>query len=196
MTTRRTFVVVGGTVALGGAGIAWRTWYLRGPDEPITVARAEPRPPTGSLDFDPFDPVARAVLVRLYDDLIPGDAELPSASQADVIKYVEEMAVTPGFREVRTRLVKLARWLNLESNKQSGGPYDELPDADRSIVLETAAGLPPRDRGFDASGALRLAMQAGLEGYLGHPRHRERSDFGIWEHLDIRMPRDPKESQP
>ena len=192
MTTRRTFLIVGGGAAVaGGAGYLWYQSELEALEPPIDPRIGPPRPEARALDFPPFDEVAERVLTQMYDDLIPGDAELPSASDAQVMAYVTSMAKAPGFVEVRNRLVKLSRWLNLEAERRFQAAYVDLPLEGRKQVLDAAAFAPP-GRGFSPRSALRLALRAGLEGYLGHPKHRNAEPFTIWNELGVRMPRDPK----
>ena len=192
MTTRRTLLIVGGGAAVaGGAGYLWYRSELEALEPPLNPRIADGRPPAQPLDFPPFDEVAERVLTKMYDDLIPGDAELPSASEAQVMVYVTSMARAAGFTEVRNRLVKLSRWLDLEANRRFQTPYTELPPEGRRQVLD-AASTASGGRGFDPRAALRLALQAGLEGYLGHPKHRNAEPFTVWNELGIRMPEDPK----
>lgn len=180
----------------GGAGLLWYRPGQVALDPPLTAFLHEPRPPAAPLGFEPFDTLARRILTRMYDDLIPGDAELPSASEAGVMAYVASMAKEAGFTGVRNRLLKLSRWLDLESKRRFASTYLELPDDGRHQVLAAADAAPRRGRGFDPAGSLRLALRAGLEGYLGHPRHRNVEPFAIWEELDVRMPRAPRSRQP
>jgi len=128
----------------------------------------------------------------MYDDLIPGDDGLPSASEAGVMKYVTSMAGSAGFTAVRNRLLKLSRWLDNEAQRRFSSSYAEALAEARQQVL-AAAETASASRTFDPPGALRLALQAGLEGYLGHPRHRDAEPFTVWNELDIHMPRDPRE---
>lgn len=191
MTTRRTFLIVGGSAAVaGGAGWLWVRGEQAGLEPPLGGPIADPRAPASPLDFPPFDEVAQRVLTRMYDDLIPGDEGLPSASEAGVMVYVTSMAKAAGFTAVRNRLVKLSRWLDLEAQRRFGAAYVDLPDEGRQQILAVAE-AQPSSRGFDVSSALRLALQAGLEGYLGHPKHRNAEPFTIWNELGVRMPRDP-----
>jgi hypothetical protein len=189
---RRTFIIVGGASVVGAGTYAWLR-KLGYEVDPALEIGTHPRPTSGALPHEPFDPIALAVLATLVDHLIPGDPskQLPAGRDAGVLDYLIAAARAPGMGALRNEVLKLTRYLDMVAKEMFGAPVVDLHDREReAAVIKEAADNARARPTFNPARALEATLRLALEGYLGHPHHGGNKGHAVWNALSIPMPRE------
>ena len=196
--TRRAFLLGGvGTAAVLSAGTyAWlkQRGYAVDPGRRF---QGPSRPPAADLPSPPFDTAARGVLAVLVDQLLPGEPslDLPSASEAGALDFLDQACRHRGLRPVRNDVLKLCRDLNLRARASLGRSYPDLTADERdNLLAQIRVDTVPKGR-YVPQRALHTTLRILMEGYLGNPRHGGNRSAAVWSALQIPMPRDPKGHQ-
>ena len=189
---RRTFIIVGGATVIGAGTYAWLR-KLGYEVDPALGPAPTPRPWSGPLPYEPFDPNALLVLTSVVNHLLPGDParKLPAGVDAGVLDYLIAAAKAPGMSALRDEVLKLMRYLDVTAKTMFGASFSELGDHAREaeVIAKAAANEGARAR-FEPARALEATLRLSLEGYLGHPHHGGNRGAAVWDALAIQMPRD------
>ncbi len=193
---RRALLASGAILTVGAGTYAWlaRMGYLDHPETPesprTTISDRKARSRTQALGHDPFDPRALAVLAPLLDLLLPGlpEHELPSASQVGVLDYLIQAAQAPGLGLLRADILKLTRYLSLQSRKAHQKKFEALKQEAQVALLEQTQAKQGKIGRFSPARALHATLRLAMEGYLGHPHHGGNLQARAWKKLSIEMP--------
>ncbi|MEL7370457.1 MAG: gluconate 2-dehydrogenase subunit 3 family protein [Myxococcota bacterium] len=191
--SRRTFLLgsLGTATVLSAGTYAWlrQQGYEVDPGPPLPDRG---RPPVADLPSAPFDARAREVLAHLLDQLLPGDAaaQLPSATAAGTLEFLDRACRHRGLRAVRADVLKLCRDLDLRAMRRFEGRRYPALSADERDGLLAEVRVQTEGRGrYRPQRALHTTLRIALEGYLGHPKHGGNRDAKVWDALSIAMPR-------
>jgi gluconate 2-dehydrogenase gamma chain len=123
------------------------------------------------------DEQARTLAV-LCDEIVPGD-DYPSASQADVVLYIDRQLTRHYRRWQRAYREGLAQAEDLCAQRFGCRLGDAAPDR----RLQVAEQMEQRNPAF-----FELVREHTLEGYYGSPRHGGNRDAVSWRMLGLAEP--------
>ena len=132
------------------------------PNQPTSGA---PQPPSGKALPRFF--TAREVRTAsvLADDIIPRDERSGSATEAGVISFIDyNMSVPETTPETRTAMRGGLRWLDVESRRRFGVPYDRASEAQRHQILDAIAVGPAKAAPAMRAGAAFFSQFRSLVG--------------------------------
>jgi hypothetical protein len=132
------------------------------PNQPTSGA---PQPPAGKGLAKFFTPREARTAGVLADDIIPRDERSGSATEAGVIPFIDyHMSVPETTAETRTAMRGGLRWLDVESRRRFGVPYDKAAEAQRHQILDAIAVGPAKAAPGMRAGAAFFAQFRNLVG--------------------------------
>ncbi len=138
----------GASAAAGGGKVVPGKGPRGTPSDPVLI---DPKPKVPWTKV--LTSAELATLTVLCDTIIPADDKSPAASKVGAPDYINEIASEPSRGNLLVQIRGGIAWINGESMTRFSKPFDQISDAERTLICDDICFVPKAKPGYGAGAA-------------------------------------------